>query len=249
MKLKKILISQPEPADLEKSPYKNLTDKYGVELTFYKFFEVVGISASEFRKSRIRLSDYTAVIFSSKNSIDHFFRICEEMRIQVPESMHYYCISETVACYLQKHIQYRKRKVFFAEHNKFEELLPTMKRRPNEKYMMVMSDIHNDNVINMFAAKDIHITPAVMYRTVPSEWPKDKPFDHDMIVLFTPTGAAALKQNFPDLKPGEKIIACFGQNTAAALEEAGLPADIKTPTPDCPSITTAIHDYLEAHLS
>lgn len=244
----KILVSQPRPG-LAHNPYTEMEQKFGVEFDFCPLMHVEGLSGIEFRQQRINPLDYTAVLVNSRLAIDHFFRICEEMRIQVPESMHYYCISETVACYLQKHIQYRKRKVFFAEHNKFEELLPTMKRRPNEKYMMVMSDIHNDNVINMFAAKDIHITPAVMYRTVPSEWPKDKPFDHDMIVLFTPTGAAALKQNFPDLKPGEKIIACFGQNTATALEEAGLPADIKTPTPDCPSITTAIHDYLEAHLS
>lgn len=246
--IKKILVSQPQPS-LEHNPYAEMEQRFGVSFDFYPLMHTEGLSGVEFRQQRINPLDYTAVLMNSRQAIDHYFRICEEMRIQVPESMHYYCISEAVANYLQKYIQYRKRKVFPAPNNRFEELLGTMNRRPNEKYMMVMSDLHNDSTIKMFAEKKITITPAVMYRTVPSEWPKDKPFDHDMIVLFTPTGVASVKMNFPDLHPGDKVVACFGQSTANALEEIGLAPDIMTPTPECPSITTAIYNYLEAHLS
>lgn len=247
-KIQKILVSQSQPM-LAHNPYADMANKYGVQFDFRPLIHTEGLSGVEFRLQRINPLDYTAVLMTSRLAIDHYFRICEEMRLQVPESMHYYCASEAVANYLQKHIQYRKRKVFFAENNHFEDLLPAMNRRPNEKYLMVMSDIHNDHVIQMFAQKKITITPAVMYRTVSSEWPKDVAFDHDMIVLFTPAGVTSLMHNFPQLKQQDKIFACFGQNTVSALEEAGIHPDIIAPTPDCPSITTAIDTYLEAHLS
>ena len=178
-------------------------------------------------------------------AIDQYFRICAEMRIAIPESMHYYCISESVANYLQKYIQYRKRKVFFAEHNNFEELLGAMNRRPDEKYIMVMSDVHNDDVLNMFASHNIQVKPAVMYRTVPIEWPKEEPFDYDMVVLFTPSGVTSLRRNFPYLKPGDILIAAFGQTTIAALNENGFPPDIQAPAPGVPGIAMAIRHYLE----
>lgn len=190
--------------------------------------------------------EYTAVIVSSRLGIDHFFRLCEEARYTVPQTMHYYCISEAVGNYLQKYIQYRKRKVFTAENNRFEDLLPAMFRRPNEKYLMVLSDVHNDDDLNMFAENNIKVQPAIMYRTVPIEWDENKPFDYDMIVLFTPSGVSALKKNFPNWEQGDTVIACFGANTLAAVEENGWCADIKAPTPECPSITTAIKQYLEA---
>lgn len=243
-KIKKILVSQPRPAT-ERNPYTDMETALGVHFDFRQLIHIEGLCAKEFRQQHVNPLDYTAILLNSKMAIDHFFRLCEEMRIQIPMTMHYYCISEAVANYLQKYIQYRKRKVFYSEHNQFEELLPAMNRRPNEKYMMVMSDVHNDNTLNMFAKHKIDIQPAVMYRTVPNDWPADEPFDHDMVVLFTPTGVAALKKNFPDLKSGDKVIACFGQTTAAALEELGLQIDIKAPTPECPSITTAIRQYLE----
>ncbi len=248
MSIKKVLVSQPKPVS-ERNPYQEMAEKYGVEFDFHQLIHVEGLSAREFRQQRINPLDYTAVLCNSRLAIDHYFRMCEEMRIQVPESMHYYCISEAVANYLQKYIQYRKRKVFFAEHNRFDELLPAMNRRPNEKYLIVVSDVHSNDTIDMFKEHDIEIQPAVMYRTVPSDWPEDEVFDHDMVVLFTPAGAHALKKNFPDLKQGDKVIACFGANTAAALQEMGFTPDIMAPTPDCPSITTAINRYFEAHLS
>ena len=248
MNIKKVLVSQPKPLS-ERNPYQEMADKYGIEFDFRQLIHVEGLEAREFRLQRINPLDYTAVICNSRLAIDHYFRMCEEMRLPVPDTMHYYCISEAVANYLQKYIQYRKRKVFFAEHNRFEELLPAMNRRPNEKYLFVTSDVHTTELIDMFHEHNIEIKPAIMYRTVPSEWPKDEPFDHNMVVLFTPTGVTALKKNFPDIKQGDKIIAAFGANTATALEEIGIKADILAPTPDCPSITTAINRYLEAHVS
>jgi uroporphyrinogen-III synthase len=182
---------------------------------------------------------------NSRLGIDHYFRMAEEMRFSVPESMHYYCISEAVGNYLQKYIQYRKRKVFTASNNRFEDLLPAMHRRPQEKYLMVMSDVHNEETLNMFAENNIVVKPAIMYRTVASQWPEDKPFDYDMIVLFTPSGVGALRKNFPNWEQGDTVIAAFGANTIASLEEAGFRVDIKTPSPTYPSITAAIKDLLE----
>lgn len=246
--IKHILVSQPKP-QTDRNPYSDMEARFGVQFDFCQLIHVEGLDAHEFRQQRINPLDYTAVLLNSRLGVDHYFRLCEELRVQVPESMHYYCISEAIANYLQKYIQYRKRKVFFSEHNNFEDLLPAMNRRPNERYLMVVSNVHNDNTINMFAEHKIEIKPAVMYRTVSSIWPKDKTFDYDMIALFTPTGVASIRQNFPDWKQGNTLIACFGQNTVTAVEEAGLRADIKAPTAECPSITTAIEKYLEQHLS
>lgn len=242
--VRKILVSQPRPLT-ERNPYTQMEKQFGVKFDFRQLIHVEGLSAKEFRQQHLHPADFTAVLLNSRLGIDHYFRICEELRWPVPETMHYYCVSESVANYLQKYIQYRKRKVFFSEHNNFMDLLPTMNRRPNEKYMMVMSDVHHDSTIQQFAEKKITIQPAVMYRTVASDWPKEEPFDHDMVVLFTPTGVHALKKNFPDIQDGDKVIACFGAGTLAALEQYGLHADIQAPTPQFPGITGAIQHYLE----
>ena len=247
-KINTLLISQPRPLS-DRNPYADLEANFGVQCDFQQLIRVEGVNVREFREQHIYLEEYTAVIVSSRLGIDHFFRLCEESRFSVPQNMHYYCISEAVGNYLQKYIQYRKRKVFTAENNRFEDLLPAMLRRPNEKYLMVTADVHNDDDINMFAEHNIVVKPAVMYRTVASEWPQDKPFNYDMVVLFTPSGVAALKKNFPDWEQGNTVIACFGANTLAAIEENGWHADIQAPTPECPSITTAIKKYLEAQQS
>lgn len=244
-KVQKILISQPRP-QLDRNPYSDMENSYGVQCDFHQLIKVEGIGVREFRDQHIYLEDYTAVIVNSRLGIDHYFRMAEEMRFSVPETMHYYCISEAVGNYLQKYIQYRKRKVFAAENNRFEDLLPAMHRRPQEKYLMVMSDVHNEETLNMFAENNIVVKPAIMYRTVATEWPKDKPFDYDMIVLFTPSGVAALKKNFPNWEQGDTVIAAFGANTVAALETAGFQVAIKAPTSKYASITTAIKDFLDA---
>ena len=243
-KVKKILVSQPAPLS-GRNPYADMEAEFGVQCDFQQLIKVEGLDVREFRNQHIYLEDYTAIIVNSRLGIDHFFRLAEETRFSVPESMHYYCISEAVGNYLQKYIQYRKRKVFVAENNRFEDLLPAMFRRPQEKYLMVVSDVHNDETLNMFAENNIVVKPAVMYRTVARPWPKDKEFDYDMIVLFTPSGISALRKNFPDWEQGDTIIACLGTNTAAALEEAGFRVDIKAPSEKYPSITTALRDFLE----
>lgn len=247
-KITKILVSQPHPLT-ERNPYAEMEQKYGVHFDFRQLIHVEELTPREFRQQRINPLDYTAVLCNSRLAIDHYFHLCSELRLQVPDTMHYYCISEAVANYLQKYIQYRKRKVFYAEHNNFEELLPAMNRRPNEKYLIIMSDVHTNDIIERFAQKGINIQPAVMYRTVPNVWPEGEAFDHDMVVLFTPVGVHALHNNFPDLKSGDKVMACFGQNTASALEELGMKADIVAPSPECSSITQAIDQYLEQHFS
>ncbi len=242
--IKKILVSQPRPQS-DRNPYADLEKRFGVQCDFQQLISIEGLNAHEFRQQRINPLDYTAVLLNSRMAIDHFFRICEEMRLTIPDTMHYYCISEAVGNYLQKYIQYRKRKVFFSENNRFEDLLPAMNRRPQEKYMMVLSEAHNSDVINMFAEHKITIQPAVMYRTIPAIWPKEQPFDYDIVVLFTPMGVAAIQKNFPKLKPDQCHFACFGANTQQALINAGYKAEIVAPTPECPSIPLAIAKYLE----
>lgn len=244
--IKRILFSQPRPMT-EHNPYTKLENQFEVECDFYQFIHIEGLEASEFRKQRINPLDYTAVILNSRLGAEHYFRLCEEMRLNVPDSMHYYCNSESVGLYLQKFINYRKRKVFFPENgNKFEDLLPAMHRRPNEKYLMVLSDIHTDDQINMFAKNGVEVTPAIMYRTVTTPWPQDKPFDYDLIALFTPAGVTSLKENFPNWQQGKTLIAAFGESTLRALEEAGYRVDIEAGQGKTfASLPLAIADYLE----
>ncbi len=247
IKVKKILVSQPRPAS-EKSPYFTMAEHYGVQFDFKQLIRVAGITTREFRDQRINPLDYTAILFNSKTGVDHFFRLMEELRLQIPESMHYYCISEAIGNYLQKYIQFRKRKVFFGPNNKFEDVIPAMNRRPTERYLIACSDVHNDDVINMFASHGITIRPMICYRTETVAYTQEELNDYDMYVLFTPTGVSAFKQNMPDFidKQGEKKLACFGASTAKAIKAEGWRLDIEAPTADCPSITTAIDRFLTA---
>ena len=244
--IQKILFSQPRP-ETEHNPYSRLEQQYDVKCDFYQFIHIEGLSASEFRQQHINPQDFTAVILNSKLGAEHFFRMCKEMRITVPESMHYYCNSESVGLYLQKFINYRKRKVFFPESgNRFEGVLPAMHRRPNERYLMVLSDIHTDEQLNMFAENHIEVTPAIMYRTVTTPWPKEKAFDYDLIALFTPAGVTSLQDNFPGWKQGKTLIAAFGEGTIRALEEAGYRVDIEAGQGHLfTSLPLAIADFLD----
>lgn len=242
--IKKILISQPKPLT-ERNPYQGMAEEFGAQLDFRQLIHIEGLNAKEFRQQHINPLDYTAVILNSRLGIEHYFRLAEEMRIQVPDSMHYYCISEAVGNYLQKYIQYRKRKVFFSENNKFEDLLPAMYRRPQEKYLMVLSDVHNDDQINMFAANDIQVKPAIMYRTVTTRWDEKEAFDYDLIALFTPSGVKSVKENFPNWEQGDTKIVAYGAGTVQALQEAGLRCDMQVPNSRHQSITSAIREILE----
>lgn len=242
-KIKKILISQPEPADLENSPYRALVNDYKLNLTFYKFFEVQGISVSEFRKNRIHIKEYSAVILNSKNSVDHYFRMAKELREQVPESMKYFCTSENIALYLQNYIQYRKRKIFFGKQF-FAELIDVMSKHRDEKFLFPCSDERQTEYTKLLDKAKFKYTRAPMYRSVPRDLTHFNLKDFDMVALFSPIGVRSLVKNFPDFKGEGVVVAAFGTTTHAALKEAGIKLQVKAPTPAAPSMAMAIENYI-----
>lgn len=244
MKVKKILVSQPRPSS-EKSPYFDIASRYGVEMIFRPFIKVEGLSAREFRHQKINIADFTAVIFTARTAIDHFFRLCEEMRIAIPDTMKYFCTSESIALYLQKYIVYRKRKIFYGATGKFEDLLPFLSKHNKDKFLYVVSDVHKDdkNAPILDRAK-VDYAKAVMYRTVSNDFADGEPFDYDMLLFFSPAGIESLKKNFPDFNQGDIKIGCFGASTAKAVADAGLRLDLEAPNPKAPSITAALDLYL-----
>lgn len=244
--IKKIIVSQPKPAS-EKSPYYDIARKYDVELVFRPFIKVEGLSAKEFRQEKVNIPDYSAVVFTARGAIDHFFHLCEEMRITVPATMKYFCTSETIANYLQKYIVYRKRKIFFSPTGKLIDLIPSMQKHKNEKYLMAVSDVNNGADAALLAENKINITPAVMYRTVSNDFSADEPFDYDMLLFFSPAGIDSLMKNFPGFKQGDIQIGCFGASTAKAVADAGLRLDMEAPTEKAPSITAALDLFLKEH--
>lgn len=242
--IKKILVSQPAPSS-DKSPYYEIADKYGVKLVFHPLIKVECLSAREFRNQRIQILDYSAVVFNSRHAIDHFFTLCKELRVTVPEDMKYFGISESIALYIQKYVQYRKRKVFFGTTGKWPELITVMAKHKNENYLVPQSDVHNDEVTAMLESKKLKHTECVMYRTVSNGFPSEKPEDFDMIVLFTPAGVQSLLTTFPDFNQGDIRIAAFGKATAKAVTDAGLRLDLEAPTVEAPSMTASLDLYLK----
>ena len=242
-KIKKLLISQPAPADLEKSPYRNLVHKHNVDITFYKFFEVVGIPATDFRKTRIHISDYTAVIFNSKNSIEHFFRMLKELRETVSENMKYFCSTEAIALYLQNFIQYRKRKVFFGNQY-FSDLLEVMGKHRDEKFLFPCSDERQTEYTKALDKAKFKYTKAPMYTSKPRDLKHLNIDSFDAIALFSPIGVRSLVKNFPDIKEHNVLIAAFGTSTHAALKENGIKLNIAAPTQSSPSMAMAIENYI-----
>jgi uroporphyrinogen-III synthase len=243
MKIKKILISQPAPADLEKSPYRNLINKYDVDITFFKFFEVVGIPASEFRKTRIHISEYSAIIFNSKNAINHFFRMLKELRETISEDMKFFCSTEAIALYLQNYVQYRKRKVFFGNQY-FSDLLEVMGKHRDEKFLFPCSDEKQTEYTKALDKAKFKYTKAPMYTSAPKDLTKFKLEDYDAIALFSPIGVRSLVKSFPDVKDRDIIIAAFGTSTHAALKEQGIKLTIGAPTQSSPSMAMAIENFI-----
>lgn len=243
MKINKILVSQPQPA-AGKSPYFDIAEKYGVEVVFRPFIKVEGLSAKEFRQQKVSIPDFTAVIFTAKTAIDHFFKLCEEMRITIPDTMKYFCTTESIALYLQKYIVYRKRKIFHTSTGKLDDLLPYLLKHKNDKYLYAISDVHNTTT-NVLDNNKINYTRAVMYRTVSNDFGPDEPFDYDMLVFFSPQGIESLLKNFPDFKQGDIRIATFGATTAKAVKDAGLRLDLEAPSVKAPSMTAALDLYLK----
>lgn len=244
MKIKKVLVSQPKPAS-EKSPYYDIAEKYGVKIDFRPFIKVESLSAKEFRQQKISILDHTAVIFTSRHAIDHFFTLCTELRVTIPETMKYFCVTEAVALYIQKYVQYRKRKIFFGATGKIEDLIPSIVKHKTEKYLVPMSDVHNDDVKNLLDKNSIQHTEAVMYHTVSNDFTPDEEFDYDMLVFFSPAGVTSLKKNFPDFNQKEIKIGTFGSTTAQAVRDAGLRLDLEAPTVQAPSMTAALDMFIK----
>ena len=243
--IKKILVSQPKPTS-EKSPYYDIANRFGVELVFRPFIKVEGMSAREFRTQKVSILDYTAIVFTSRHAIDHFFTLAKELRVTIPEEMKYFCVTETIALYIQKYVQYRKRKVFFGTTGRVDDLLPTMIKHKSEKYLVPMSDVHNDSLTRLLDSKKLQHKEVVMYKTVSNDFTEEevKTFDYDMLVFFSPSGIESLTKNFPDFNQGDMAIATFGPATAKAVREAGLRLDLEAPTEKYPSMTGALQHYL-----
>ncbi len=248
LNIKKLLVSQPKPAS-EKSPYFDIAEKYGVKIDFRPFIKVEPVAAKEFRQQRINILDHTAIIFTARTAIDHFFNLCEELRITIPETMKYFCMTESIAVYLQKYTVYRKRKIFFAQTGKLDELMTIIGKHSKERYLVPVSDVHKDDLFEMLDAKKISYTKAVMFRTVSNDFSKEDKFDYDMLLFFSPSGITSLLKNFPDFKQENIKIGCFGPTTAKAVKDAGLRLDVEAPTPEAPSMTAALELYLKKELA
>lgn len=243
MKVNKILVSQPKPAS-DKSPYFDIARKFDVTIDFKQFIQVESVTSKEFRQQKVNILDHTAVVFTSRHAIDHFFNLCTELRVNVPETMKYFCISEAIALYIQKYVQYRKRKVFFGENGKIEGLIPIMVKHKNETYFVPLSDIHNDELTRLFESNNLQFTEAVMYRTVSRIFEPGELEGYDMMIFFSPAGIVSLKENLPNFNQGDMLIGCLGPTTAAAIKEAGLRLDLEAPTVEAPSMTMALEQYL-----
>lgn len=241
-KVKSILISQPKP---EHSPYYELEKKYGLQIDWQPFIHVEGVSIKEFRKTRIRPDEFSSIIFTSKNSIDHFFRICEEMRIKMSQETKYFCLSEAIANYLQKFIVYRKRKVFTGER-KIEDLKPYLiKHKDTEKFLMPCSNLGSQDVSAFLVELGLNWQDAMMYQTVSSDLSHLSDVTYDVLVFFSPLGIKSLYENFPDFKQNETRFAVYGKSTQKAVLEFGLTVNIEAPLPETPSMTMALEKYLQ----
>ena len=244
MKIKKVLVSQPKPVS-EKSPYFDIADKYGVEMEFRPFIKVESVTPKDFRQQKVSILDHTAVIFTARTAIDHFFNLCEGLRITVPDTMKYFCLTESIALYLQKYIVYRKRKIFFGNTGKLDDLMTAIKKHSSEKFLLPVSDVHNDEQTALLNKDNIDYTKAIMYRTVSNDFTVEEKFDYDMLVFFSPSGINSLLKNFPDFQQNDIKIGCFGPTTAKAVKDAGLRLDVEAPTKEAPSMTAALEKYFK----
>jgi len=242
--LKKMLVSQPPP-DSSKSPYFELAKKYGIEIDFRPFIKVEPVAAKDFRQQKLSILDFNAVIFTARTAVDHFFKLCDELRISIPDSMKYFCVTETIAAYLQKYIVYRKRKIFYCASGRLEDFVKLIGKHPKEKYLIPVSDIHKDDLMRGLNTKKISYKIAVMYRTVSNDFTENEKFDYDLLLFFSPTGISSLLKNFPQFIQNDIRIGCFGPTTAKAAIEAGLRLDIVAPTPEAPSMTAALELFLK----
>jgi uroporphyrinogen-III synthase len=243
MKVKTILISQPEPK-IENSPYFDLEESQRVKIDFIPFIHIEGVSSKDVRHQKIDLTNYTAIILTSRNSVDHFFRIAEEMRFKVPETLKYFCLSEAVAYYLQKYVVYRKRKIYVGKRN-FSDLAPFIKKYKNEKFLLPTSDMLKPDIPKTLNKLGVEWKQAVFYKTVVSDLTHLREVYYDILVFFSPSGIKSLFENFPDFEQKETRIAVFGNTTVKAANDHGLTVNIMAPTPETPSMTMALHKYIK----
>lgn len=243
MKVKTILVSQPKPK-VENSPYFELEQRQRVKIDFIPFIHVEGVSGKDVRLQKVDLKDYTAIILTSRNAVDHFFRIAEEMRFKVPDTLKYFCQSEAVAYYLQKYVVYRKRKIYVGKRT-FPELIPLIKKHKNETFLLPSSDKFKPNVPELLDALGVKWMQSTFYKTVVSDLSEFENVFYDILVFFSPSGIQSLFENFPDFKQKDTRIAAFGNTTVKAAEEAGLKVDIQAPTPETPSMTMALEKYIK----
>jgi uroporphyrinogen-III synthase len=242
-KIKSILVTQPRP-ETEKNPYVDLAKKLNLKVDFRPFIHIEGIPAIDFRKDRISILSHTAVILTSRNAADNFFRICEEMRITVPETMKYFCVSESTAYYLQKFVLFRKRKIFFGKQTVFD-LMDVLKKHPDDNFLVPCTDIHKQDIFELLDEFKAKYTKAVIYKTVASDLSDLANVNYDVLVFFSPSGIKSLVKNFPDFKQNNTRIAAFGPTTAQAVVDAGLRLDIQAPIPAAPSMTMALEQYIK----
>ncbi len=242
-KIRTVLISQPKPEN-DKSPYIDLARKYNVKLDFRQFIQVEGVPARDFRQDRVNLSEYNAVILTSRIAIDHYFRMCNEMRYSVPETTKYFCLSESIAYYLQKYVQYRKRKIFYGNQT-IADLVDVIKKHREEKFLLPVSDVHREQIVDLLDDLNLQYTKATFYRTVSADLSDFKgKLDYDVVVFFTPAGIQSLFKNFPGFKQGDLRIGAFGAAAVKEAREHGLRVDIAAPTPQAPSMTMALDNYI-----
>lgn len=246
-KVKKILVSQPEPEN-KRSPYFALAKKYNVEIDFMQFIEIEGATVKEVRKQRINLNDFPAVIFTSRNAMDHYFRLCEEMRVTISQETKYFCVSEAIALYLQKHIQYRKRKVFFGDGSMadFDKLLK--KHQKTGKFLLPCISIKSSHIPNFLKDTGFDYKEAILYKTVPADLVELIVEDYDLVIFYSPSGLHSLYDNFPSYDQNDMVLATFGKSTLAKAEECGLTVEIKAPLEKARSMTDALENYLKKNL-
>ncbi len=242
-KVKSILVSQPKP-ETEKSPYFDLAKKYNLKIDFRPFIHVEGVTAMDFRKEKINILDFTAVFFTSRTAIDHYFRLAEELRISIPDDMKYFCVSESIAFYLQKYIVYRKRKIFYG-NGRFDNLLKVAERHKSENFLIPLADVHKPSIPQALDKAGYKYKKAIMYKTVLSNLSDLSDIKYDILVFFSPIGVKSLFENFPNFEQGETCIAAFGPATSKAVKDAKLRLDIEAPHPKAPSMTMALEQYIK----
>ena len=243
LEVKTILVSQPKP-ESEKSPYFGLAEKHKLKIDFRSFIHVEGVGSHDFRKERVSIEDYNAVIFTSRNAVDHYFRMSQEMRVPIRDSVKYFCVSEAIAYYLQKYVVYRKRKVFHGRQT-FADLIEILKKHKEDKFLLPCSDILKSEIPRLLEENELDYTKSIFYKTVCSDLSDLANVNYDMLVFFSPSGIKSLFKNFPEFKQNDTKIAAFGPTTARAVEEAGLTLNVKAPMPNAPSMTMAIEHYLK----